>query len=659
MRVQQQDSAGEHLLVELGEGRSRQAAHGQGRREACGREVLGPAKIGDFMAADGSMAARTVSGELQRIGQAVDQEKIVSLLGKKNTVTATARPEVDDGTGIDRRKSIELRCNEGIGGPQRRGRGAREKILGGGNRVDGGRVPTTLDEMGRGPVRTLGIFGEDGEATARWRQQMARKRSAVEFPACRRNLSRAGEMIDPCLLGWANVEQSAAVLARGILPAAVIQPEKTAEGERVARLHLCMLLSPGAMPPVKRPPVMRNYIYVCAALLFACAGGEESGPRPEATEDSHVQMAMVLLRDGQHEAALEELRHAREPAGGEQAPSWLPAVGQALLRLRRMAEADSLLRLHEAEWRRTPTLGLVAASMAEQEGDIPLALELYETIPEDAPEFERAQIKLATIAALEMRNSDAERIARRLCESDRFANQARTILAQALLAQGRADEAYVEIMQTPPSPARSILEGEALLRADRPDEAIPILENLVLAEPNAEEPLYLLAQAQLAAGDLEKAGILFGRLSSARYPYEESQLHWSTVLRRQGNHAKADSLLQEYREYSHWRDAMALRTEGLTHSKSGRLDEALAYFERARAMLPGNAELGNDIGAILARLGRYAEAEKAFLETVILNPENAAAHRNLANLYNLQGDEAKRDEHMQAYLRLVTKPSDG
>lgn len=404
---------------------------------------------------------------------------------------------------------------------------------------------------------------------------------------------------------------------------------------------------------------MRNYIYVCAALLLACAGGDESGHRREAAEDSHVQMAMVLLRDGQHEAALEQLRDAREAADGARAPSWLPAVGQALLRLRRMAEADSLLRLHEAEWRRIPALGLVAASMAEQQGDIPLARELYETIPEDAPEYDGAQIKLATIAALESRNSDAEHIARALCERDRFAAQARTILAQALLAQGRADEAYVEILQTPPSPSRSLLEGEALLRADRPGEAIPILENLVHATPAAEEPVYLLAQAQLAVGDLEKAGILFRRLSSARYPYEESQLHWSTVLRRQGNHAKVDSLLEEYREYSHWRDAMALRTEGLRHSKSGRLDEALSYFERARAMLPGDAELGNDIGAILARLGRYVEAESAFLETVGLNPNNAAAHRNLANLYHVQGSEAKRDEHMQAYLRLVTKPTDG
>lgn len=394
---------------------------------------------------------------------------------------------------------------------------------------------------------------------------------------------------------------------------------------------------------------MRRILLLTFGFLSACGA---DAPEEAEAPDSHVEMAMVLLRDNLVDEALVQLDGARETAGGDRAPGWLPEVVDALLRVRQVDLADSLMRLHEEDWRSDPELGFAAARLAEQQDELALATDLYATIPADAQQYKAARTRLAMIAYLESRFAESAQFAADVIELDRIDVDAHTIRARALLKLGRPDEALQEVAHLPNGPTRFLLEGESLLLAGRPADAIPTLERAAQARPDADEPIYLLAQAQLEAGDLEKSGVLFRRLSDRERPYEESLLHLATIERRSGNAARADSLLTAYREYSHWRDAMALRTEGLHRSRAGELEEALSYFQRAYDMLPNDPELGNDIGAVFARMERYEEAEAAFLTALERNPENSAVHRNLANLYQLLGDEEQRDAHMQRFLEL-------
>jgi Flp pilus assembly protein TadD len=61
----------------------------------------------------------------------------------------------------------------------------------------------------------------------------------------------------------------------------------------------------------------------------------------------------------------------------------------------------------------------------------------------------------------------------------------------------------------------------------------------------------------------------------------------------------------------------------------GEYTEALAAFERANQLAPGNPETLNDLGSALAIVGRWREAEAAFREALRLRPGFPAAKRNL------------------------------
>lgn len=67
--------------------------------------------------------------------------------------------------------------------------------------------------------------------------------------------------------------------------------------------------------------------------------------------------------------------------------------------------------------------------------------------------------------------------------------------------------------------------------------------------------------------------------------------------------------------------------------RSGSFAEALALYDRAVAMSPGNAAYRSNRAAALTALGRLGEAARDCDEAVKLDPAYARAHKRLASLY--------------------------
>ena len=60
--------------------------------------------------------------------------------------------------------------------------------------------------------------------------------------------------------------------------------------------------------------------------------------------------------------------------------------------------------------------------------------------------------------------------------------------------------------------------------------------------------------------------------------------------------------------------------------------EALEQFEAAVRIRPEDAEAHNNLGGVLAKLGRFPEATEEFKKALQLDPDLASAHYNLATL---------------------------
>lgn len=87
--------------------------------------------------------------------------------------------------------------------------------------------------------------------------------------------------------------------------------------------------------------------------------------------------------------------------------------------------------------------------------------------------------------------------------------------------------------------------------------------------------------------------------------------------------AKADNLKKAFEE-------------GVTFSRAGSYDEAIAKFNEALAIVPNCADCYYNIGFAYAQQKKYSEAEGAFKKALEVNPEYVDAYNGLANVYNAQ-----------------------
>jgi tetratricopeptide (TPR) repeat protein len=82
------------------------------------------------------------------------------------------------------------------------------------------------------------------------------------------------------------------------------------------------------------------------------------------------------------------------------------------------------------------------------------------------------------------------------------------------------------------------------------------------------------------------------------------------------------------------------------------LDEAVAQYSTALAMKPQSVEANNNLGVVLAQVGRADEAASRFREALTLAPNDARLHANLARAYRQQGVVADAVAHYRDAARL-------
>ncbi len=76
--------------------------------------------------------------------------------------------------------------------------------------------------------------------------------------------------------------------------------------------------------------------------------------------------------------------------------------------------------------------------------------------------------------------------------------------------------------------------------------------------------------------------------------------------------------------------------DGVTLSRAGSYDEAIAKFNEALAIVPTCADCYYNIGYAYAQKKQYKEAEDAFKKALETNPDYVDAYNGLANVYNAQ-----------------------
>lgn len=104
-------------------------------------------------------------------------------------------------------------------------------------------------------------------------------------------------------------------------------------------------------------------------------------------------------------------------------------------------------------------------------------------------------------------------------------------------------------------------------------------------------------------------------------------------------------------------EAVDHRNKGYLAHKSGDLDTAMAYYQKAISLDSYYATAHNDLGVLYEEKGWFERAEQEYKKTLEINPNYPNTHSNLALLYEKLGQREKAIFHW-AKRSEVGRPND-
>jgi Flp pilus assembly protein TadD len=269
------------------------------------------------------------------------------------------------------------------------------------------------------------------------------------------------------------------------------------------------------------------------------------------------------------------------------------------------------------------------------------------------PDYVEAHVNLGV--ALQRRGRLDEAIAqyREALRIAPGAAKARQNLGLTLLLAGRREEAAPYLLAAQQELERSnepevhISLGDSLMGQKRPEEAIVEYEKaaaLLAGDPSARAKVETLdSRMSEAHNDIGVARARAGRLDEAVKEYREAvRLHPDSAAAQNNLGYALFQMHQAEEAVTHLKEAVRLQADYVVAQTSlgdallelGHNEEALDVLTKAASSPSGklSAEIQNDMGVALGRLGRLKEAVPHFNESIRLKPDFENAKVNLSRV---------------------------
>jgi tetratricopeptide (TPR) repeat protein len=229
------------------------------------------------------------------------------------------------------------------------------------------------------------------------------------------------------------------------------------------------------------------------------------------------------------------------------------------------------------------------------------------------------------------------RVSRRTC----FA-----LLLTALLAPGGL------LAQTGESLEELKRKAAELTKSQKYTEALPILEKILIAEPNNAEAHFYIGFAWIAqantTGDEQARKTLRVRARAAFTRSKELGMKKPVI----------DALIESIPvdgadpdRFSENKEADKLMTEAESYFSQGNLDQALQNYHRALQLDPKLYHAALFSGDVYIKRSDFAQAETWYQKAIAIDPTKETAYRYSATPFMRQGkyDQA-RDRYVEAYI---------
>ncbi|GEM_PF-1845730 len=306
----------------------------------------------------------------------------------------------------------------------------------------------------------------------------------------------------------------------------------------------------------------------------------------------------------------------------------------------------------------------IKARMHDWLGETEKAAETWRQCLQKNRHYVYAQVGLANLAASRGDFQNAESIAREALASDPANFQARAILAQALLNQGRPQEVVVVLeaaLQQDPRSLGYYLLGQAFFQLGDYEKARDSYRKATQLWPDYAEAYHGLAQSCFRLNLDSEAAAAMEKFRSFGKPEQYSQrLRAGTKsdeeLMREGAAALYAEAGRIYLLAERHRDAevlwnralqldpsnrSALQSMAFVRRKEGRWRETKFYLSHLAQLEPQNPSYSLEIGRLWEGLAHWGEAEKAFRHALTIAPKNADCYAALAEFLLAHGGDQK------------------
>jgi len=249
-----------------------------------------------------------------------------------------------------------------------------------------------------------------------------------------------------------------------------------------------------------------------------------------------------------------------------------------------------------------------------------------------------------------------------------------------------AEQALEEAVRRAREPRPDILRllARAHIEGGHPEAAASVVADGITRYPDDLDLKALAGEVRLVQGDPSGADVLFHGMIEADGGSIEAYISVSEALMRQKHYAEADQVLREalrrhadddrllfargaaLERLGHGtqaervlgraveinpKNAMALNYLGYMLADSGRrLDDSLAYVERALALEPDNPAYLDSLGWALFKLARYAPAEEKLRAALRYDGSDPAIREHLGDLLIATGRTEEAVRAWQAAL---------
>ena len=230
------------------------------------------------------------------------------------------------------------------------------------------------------------------------------------------------------------------------------------------------------------------------------------------------------------------------------------------------------------------------------------------------------------------------------------------------LREENVEQAEAAFRKAQALPHSRVELAKILVRSERAEEAIPMLETLVAKQPTIPNFLQLLARAREATGDRRGGLESWDRVDRAndessvdliaKMLSDESQgfgIHRlrfeANELVRNGDQDEAIKKAHEILEID-WQPQVAsqLALAEMWRGRVGRAQSLLAQLYEREGPIPVHLDMVS-IGVIYQEMGEDAKAIDMWKRTLQVAP-NLAAHARLAHCYNDASDRAQMTHHL-------------